>query len=155
MSKTNAIRILESLGIPHEILEYDVSEENVDARSVALKIGADPDMVFKTLVARGDHTGMVVFVIPGSAELHLKKAASVSGNKRVEMITLKELFPLTGYLRGGCSPIGMKKSYLTYIDETAQIFETICVSAGQRGVQLKLAAHDLVAAIQAQFADLI
>jgi Cys-tRNA(Pro)/Cys-tRNA(Cys) deacylase len=155
MSKTNAIRILESMNIDHVVVEYEVSEEELDAGSVAHKIGADPDTVFKTLVARGDKTGVVVFVIPGSAELHLKKAATASGNKSVEMIHLKELLPLTGYIRGGCSPVGMKKSYPTFIDETALIFDTIFVSAGQRGTQMRLAPSDLASATNATFADLM
>jgi Cys-tRNA(Pro)/Cys-tRNA(Cys) deacylase len=155
MSKTNAIRILESLKIAHAVVEYESSEEELDAGSVARKIDADPDTVFKTLVARGDRTGIVVFVVPGSAELHLKKAASVSGNKSVEMIHLKELLPLTGYIRGGCSPVGMKKSYPTYIDDTALVFEAIFVSAGQRGMQMRIAPADLATAAGAQFADII
>ncbi len=117
--KTNAVRRLEALGVAHETVEYEVDEEALDAVSVARKIGADADGVFKTLVARGDKTGVVVFCIPGPAELHLKKAAAVSGNKSLEMVKAKELLPLTGYIRGGCSPVGMKKEYPTYIDETA------------------------------------
>ena len=155
MSKTNAIRILESHGISHSVVEYESSEEELDAASVARKIGADPDTVFKTLVARGDRTGIVVFVIPGSAELHLKKAASASGNRSVEMIHLKELLPLTGYIRGGCSPIGMRKAYPAFIDETALVFDAVFVSAGQRGMQMRLAPADLAAAAGARFADVI
>ena len=153
--KTNAIRILEALHIAHESIEYTVSEDEIDAVSVARKIGADPDCVFKTLVARGDRTGVCVFVIPGPAELHLKKAAAASGNKAVEMIHLKELLPLTGYIRGGCSPVGMRKAYPTFIDETAQLFDEIHVSAGMRGMQVRLAPGDLLAAVEAGYADLI
>ena len=109
MSKTNAIRILESRGIAHRVATYEVDEDELDAVSVARKIGVAPERVFKTLVAVGDKTGHVVFVIPGDCELDLKKAARASGNKKVEMIRMKELLPVTGYVRGGCSPIGMKR----------------------------------------------
>ncbi|MBL0174154.1 MAG: Cys-tRNA(Pro) deacylase [Ignavibacteria bacterium] len=153
--KTNAIRILESLRIAHEAIEYEVSEDEIDAMSVARKIGADPDCVFKTLVARGDRTGVCVFVIPGPAELHLKKAAAASGNKAVEMIHLKELLPLTGYIRGGCSPVGMKKQYPTFIDETAQLFDAIHVSAGVRGMQVRLSPGELLGAVGGVYAELI
>ena len=153
--KTNAIRILEALHIAHESIEYTVSEDEIDAVSVARKIGADPDCVFKTLVARGDRTGVCVFVIPGPAELHLKKAAAASGNKAVEMIHLKELFPLTGYIRGGCSPVGMKKQYPTFIDETAQLFDAIHVSAGVRGMQVRLSPGELLGAVGGVYAELI
>ena len=109
MSKTNAIRILESRGIAFSASAYEVSEDELDAVSVARKIGAAPETVFKTLVTTGDRTGHVVFVIPGNWELDLKKAAHASGNKKIEMIKMKDLLPVTGYIRGGCSPIGMKK----------------------------------------------
>lgn len=153
--KTNAIRILEALRIAHDTIEYAVSEDEIDAMSVARKIGADPDCVFKTLVARGDRTGVCVFVIPGPAELHLKKAAAASGNKAVEMIHLKELLPLTGYIRGGCSPVGMKKQYPTFIDETAQLFDAIHVSAGVRGMQVRLSPGELLGAAGGVYAELI
>jgi Cys-tRNA(Pro)/Cys-tRNA(Cys) deacylase len=153
--KTNAVRRLEALGVAHETVEYEVDEEALDAVSVARKIGADADGVFKTLVARGDKTGVVVFCIPGPAELHLKKAAAASGNKSLEMVKAKELLPLTGYIRGGCSPVGMKKEYPTYIDETAQLFARIHVSAGVRGMQLLIAPDDLLRAVGASYADVI
>lgn len=153
--KTNAVRRLEALGVAHETVEYEVDEEALDAVSVARKIGADADGVFKTLVARGDKTGVVVFCIPGPAELHLKKAAAASGNKSLEMVKAKELLPLTGYIRGGCSPVGMKKEYPTYVDETAQLFVRIHVSAGVRGMQLLIAPDDLVRAVGASYADVI
>lgn len=153
--KTNAVRRLEALGVAHETVEYEVDEEALDAVSVARKIGADADGVFKTLVARGDRTGIVVFCVPGPAELHLKKAAAASGNKSLEMVKAKELLPLTGYIRGGCSPVGMKKEYPTYIDETAQLFVRIHVSAGVRGMQLLIAPDDLVRAVGASYADVI
>lgn len=155
MSKTNAIRIVESLNINHQVVSYDVDENDLSGETVALKIGADPESVFKTLVCKGDKTGHIVFCIPVSLELDLKKAGHSSGNKKVEMIKLKDLHPLTGYIRGGCSPIGMKKLFPTYIDETAQLFESICVSAGVRGTQMKLSADDLLKLVNGVYADLI
>jgi Cys-tRNA(Pro)/Cys-tRNA(Cys) deacylase len=155
MSKTNAVRILESRGIKHSTSEYEVNEDELDAVTVARKIGADPDAVFKTLVTVGDRTGHTVFVIPGTGELDLKKAAHASGNRKVEMIRMKELLPATGYIRGGCSPIGMKKLFPTYIDETAQLYDEIFVSAGVRGTQVKLSPNDLREAVSAEFADLV
>ncbi|MHB8843047.1 MAG: Cys-tRNA(Pro) deacylase [Candidatus Aquicultor sp.] len=155
MSKTNAIRILESKNIPHKIHQYEVNEDDLSGITVAKKIGADSDSVFKTLVAIGDKTGVCVFCIPVTAELNLKKAAIESGNKKIEMLKLKDLQTTTGYIRGGCSPIGMKKSFPTYIDETAQIFDKIFVSAGVRGLQVCLSPEDLINVAGAEFADLI
>ncbi len=152
--KTNAVRILESLHIEHKVFEYESDDEALDAVTVAGKIGAAPESVFKTLVARGDKTGIGVFCIPGNFDLDLKKAAAVSGNKKIEMIQVKELLPLTGYIRGGCSPIGMKKRYPTYIDETALLHDEIFVSAGVRGQQLRIAPGLLAQAAEAEFADL-
>lgn len=154
MSKTNAVRILEAKGITHSTINYEFNEDEIDALSVANKINADKDTVFKTLVTRGDKNGINVFCIPADTELSLKKAASVSGNKSIEMIRMKELLPLTGYIRGGCSPIGMKKDYPTYIDETAQLFDEIYVSAGIRGTQVKVSPVDLKELVHAEFADL-
>ncbi len=155
MNKTNAIRILESHKITFDTVEYEVDENDLSGESVADKISASKDEVFKTLVAKGDKTGFCVFCIPVSYELNLKKAAKVSGNKDVEMIKVKELFPLTGYVRGGCSPIGMKKIFPTYIDETAQLFEIIYISAGVRGLQIKIHPKDLLTITSACYADLI
>lgn len=155
MSKTNAIRILESRGIAYTTSEYEVSEDELDAVSVARKIGAEPETVFKTLVTIGDKTGHAVFVIPGNCELNLKKAAQASGNKKIEMIKMKDLLPTTGYVRGGCSPVGMKKLFPTYIDETAQLYNEIYVSPGVRGTQIKLSPFDLKKAVNAEFADLV
>lgn len=155
MPKTNVIRILEAAKIPHTTHNYHVDEEALDAVTVANKVGADPESVFKTLIARGDKTGLNVFVIPGNFELHLKNAASASGNKKVEMIKMKELLPLTGYIRGGCSPIGMKKQFPTFIDETAQLFNEIYISAGVRGTQVKLNPTDLLSIIDGEWAELI
>jgi Cys-tRNA(Pro)/Cys-tRNA(Cys) deacylase len=153
--KTNAIRILESKNIPHTTIEYEYHEEEIDAVSVALKINAEPETVFKTLVARNEENKLMIFVVPGNFELNLKKAVSASGSKKIEMIKVKELLPMTGYIRGGCSPIGMKKLYPTFIDETAQLYEKIFVSAGIRGMQINISPIDLANIVEAQFADLI
>jgi Cys-tRNA(Pro)/Cys-tRNA(Cys) deacylase len=155
MSKTNAIRILESHKIKFATVSYEVDENDLSGETVAVKAGANPETVFKTLVCVGDKTGHIVFCIPVTQELNLKKAAAASNNKKVEMIKLKDLLPLTGYIRGGCSPIGMKKLFPTYIDETAQIFENIFVSAGVRGTQVKLNPDDLIKIINGSYADLI
>ena len=141
--KTNAIRILEKENISHSIHSYDVDESDLSGITVANKIGAEPERVFKTLVTRGDNSTINIFCIPVTEELNLKKAAVVSRNKKVEMIKEKELFPLTGYVKGGCSPIGMKKKYPTYIDQTAQLFDEIYISAGVRGMQVRLKPEDL------------
>lgn len=154
MSKTNAIRILESKEIVHSFVEYESSEDEIDAISVARKINADADMVFKTLVTVNDRNEHLVFVIPGPLELNMKKAATASGSKKIELIKVKDLLPLTGYIRGGCSPIGMKKQFPTYIDETAQLFDKIYCSAGTRGMQLYIAPADLAVVTEARFADL-
>jgi Cys-tRNA(Pro)/Cys-tRNA(Cys) deacylase len=155
MSKTNALRILESNNINYEAFSYEVDEDDLTGETVANKISADPDTVFKTLVCVGDKTYHCVFCIPVTMELNLKKAAASSGNKKVEMIKLKDLFPLTGYIRGGCSPIGMKKLFPTFIDETAQLFEQIYVSAGIRGTQVKLNPDDLLQTVKGVYVDLI
>ena len=155
MNKTNAMRILETHNIAFEAVAYEVDESDLTGTSVACKVAADPDTVFKTLVCVGDKTGHVVFCIPVTADLDLKKAASASGNKKIEMIKVKELFPLTGYVRGGCSPVGMRRQYPTYVDETAQLFESIYVSAGIRGIQMRLHPDDLVKIVGASYAELI
>ena len=155
MSKTNAVRILEARGINHSTVSYQVHEDKLDAVTVANEIGAEPGAVFKTLVARGEKTGIIVFCIPANMDLNLKKAAAESGNKKVEMIKVKEILDITGYIRGGCSPVGMKKAYPTYIDETAQLSAEIYVSAGVRGMQAKLAPLDLCFVTEAKFVDLI
>lgn len=155
MKKTNAVRILDSYNIHYELFEYEFNEDEIDAVSVADKINAPHEQVFKTLVATGDRTGIVVFVIPGNEELNLKKAASASGNKRIEMIKVKDLLSLTGYIRGGCSPVGMIKKYPTYLEETSQLFEKIYVSPGTRGMQMLLSPSDLTSVTDALLADLI
>lgn len=155
MSKTNAIRILESKKIPFTTLNYTVDDSDLSGKTVANKIGAEPEKVFKTLVCLGDKTGIVVFCIPVIMELDLKKSAKASANKSIEMIKLKDLFPLTGYVRGGCSPIGMKKHFPTFIDETAQLYDNIYVSAGVRGTQIKLNPDDLLKMVDGTIAELI
>ncbi len=155
MSKTNAVRILESKGIRFSVHSYEVNEEDLSGSTVAKKIGAEEETVFKTLVADGDKNGINVFCIPVSEELNLKKAAAVSENKSVEMIKVKELLLLTGYIRGGCSPIGMKKDYPVFIEETAQLFEKIYISAGVRGMQICITPNDLQKVVNAVFADLL
>lgn len=152
--KTNAMRLLETAGCTYEHLEYEYDEGDLSGVHAAEAMGMDPDTVFKTLVVKGDRRGILVFCIPVAAELDLKKCAAVAGDKRVEMVHVKELLGLTGYIRGGCSPVGMKKKYPTYIDETAEIFDAICVSAGQRGHQIRLSPADLQRVTDASFADL-
>jgi len=152
--KTNAIRIIESLGIPYGTASYEAGEEHADAVAVARRLGVEPETVFKTLVARSEKGEILVFCIPAPPELDLKKAARAAGVKKVELIGLKELHPLTGYVRGGCSPVGMKKEYRTWIDETALLHERIYVNAGSRGLQMILAAAELARACAAGFVDL-
>jgi len=153
-SKTIAARILDQLKISYELREYQFSEDELDAESVARKIGLPPEQVFKTLVVRGDRTGVMLACIPGSKELDLKALAQVSGNKRVEMAPVKEIQSLTGYIRGGVSPLGVKKSYPFYLDSTALDFDRISISAGQRGLQILVAGSDLQRATKANLAHL-
>ncbi|MCR5325396.1 MAG: Cys-tRNA(Pro) deacylase [Bacteroidales bacterium] len=148
--KTNAARLLDAAGISYSLVEYAIDEEHLEASHVAEQLGEDIDRVFKTLVLRGDKTGPLVCVIPGSFEVDLKVAARISGNKNCEMLHLKELLPLTGYIRGGCSPIGMKKPFPTYIHESALLHDTIYISAGVRGLQLCINPKDLITFINAQ-----
>ncbi len=155
MNKTNAIRILEANKIVHTIHTYEVDENDLSGETVAKKINADAAAVFKTLVANGDKNGINIFCIPVTEELNLKKAAAVSGNKKIEMVKVKDLIPLTGYIRGGCSPIGMKRQYPAFIEETAQLIDKIYVSAGVRGMQVYLSPLDLQKITNAIFEDLI
>lgn len=153
--KTNAIRLLENGNIPFQFYEYDVADGRIDGKSIAEKIGESPDQVFKTLVTQAPPgKDYFVFVVPASGELDLKKAAKACGRKSIEMIPQKLLFPLTGYIHGGCSPVGMKKLFPTYIDETAILFDKICVSGGRIGTNLGVKPDDLATFIQAQFVDL-
>ncbi len=153
--KTNALRIVESLGIAYEVAAHPVGEEHFDAVTVAGLLGVNPDILFKTLVAHDERGSPLVFIVPGNAELDLKKAAKAAGAKKVELIGLKDLTPLTGYVRGGCSPIGMKKRFPTWIDEIASSYERIYVNAGARGLQMIIAPADLLRAADALSADLV
>src|SRR5215470_17226008 len=142
-TKTNAVRILETAGIQYELREYEVDEDDLSAPRVAEKIGMPPDQVFKTLVARGDRTGVVMACIPANTELDLKALAAASGNKKVELVPVKDVLGLTGYIRGGVSPVGTRKPYPFYLDETADLWDLISVSAGVRGCQMLIAPDDL------------
>ena len=153
--KTNVMRLLDKAKIPYEHREYEVDENDLSGTHAANLMGVDHRTLFKTLVLHGDKQGYLVMVIPVDEEVDLKKAAKVSGNKKVEMLPMKELLPLTGYIRGGCSPIGMKKQFPTWIHESAKELPVIGVSAGQRGVQILLSPLDLAKYIRAQFADVI
>lgn len=147
--KTNAVRLLDTLGIRYELRDYEVEEEHLDAESVAAKVGLPPEQVFKTLVARGDRNGVCVAVIPANNELDLKALAKLTGDRKIELVPLKEVQPLTGYIRGGCTALGMKKEYPVFVDETVELFEAISVSAGTRGTQMILAPGDYLKATQA------
>jgi Cys-tRNA(Pro)/Cys-tRNA(Cys) deacylase len=153
--KTNALRILEAAHIPHETAEHALGDEHSDAVEVARLLGVSPDILFKTLVARGGPNEVFVFCIPGSAELDRRKAARAAGVRDVGLVPLKELTPLTGYVRGGCSPLGMKKKYPTWIDEIASTLDRVYVNAGARGLQVVLAPADLLRAADATYADLV
>lgn len=144
INKTNAARLLDKARIDYELIPYTVDENNLAADHVAEELGEDIRQVFKTLVLRGDKTGIFICVVPGNTEVNLKQAARISGNKSAEMIAMKELLPTTGYIRGGCSPIGMKKVFPTYIHATCSDFPYIYISAGVRGLQIKIAPSDLV-----------
>ncbi|HFI0921105.1 TPA: Cys-tRNA(Pro) deacylase [Enterococcus faecium] len=152
--KTNAIRMVEQKKIPYTEHEYEWDENHLSASSVAEQLPESQSRIFKTLVAVGNVTGPFVAVIPGEAELNLKKLAKVSGNKKVEMLHLKDLEATTGYIRGGCSPIGMKKLFPTYLDQIAENYDQIIVSAGRRGLQMELAPQDICALTSGQFADI-
>lgn len=154
MTTTNAMRILMKANIPFDTSEYAVDESDLSGVHAAAALGIDPDRMFKTLVARGDKKGISVFCIPVAEELDLKKCAAVTGDKKIEMIHVRELLGLTGYIRGGCSPIGMKKKYPTWIDETAQLCDEIYVSAGMRGQQIIIAPDALKGCVGAEYADL-
>ena len=154
MTTTNAMRLLMKANIPFDTSEYEVDESDLSGVHAAQALGIDPDCMFKTLVARGDRKGLSVFCIPVAEELDLKKCAAATGDKKMEMIHVRELPGLTGYVRGGCSPVGMKKKYPTWIDETATLCDRIYVSAGLRGQQLILAPDALRDFIGAQYADL-
>ena len=154
-TKTNAVRLVQQAGIPVREEFYEFDENDLNGNHAAEAIGKPPEEVFKTLVARGERTGINVFCIPVCFELDLKKAAKAAGDKNMAMIPVKELLSLTGYIRGGCSPVGMKKKYPTYMDETAQLYDEIAVSAGARGHQMLLDPVELARLVAAKFVDLI
>ena len=150
IEKTNAARLLDRAKIAYELVPYTVDEANLAATHVAEELGEDIATVFKTLILRGDRTGHFVCVIPGDKEVDLKIAARISGNKWAELIPMKKLLPTTGYIRGGCSPLGMKRKFPTYIDSSCELHERIYISAGVRGLQIALSPHDLIAVVDAE-----
>ncbi|HWT27423.1 MAG TPA: Cys-tRNA(Pro) deacylase [Mobilitalea sp.] len=154
MIKTNVMRLLDQANIPYRSIEYEVDENNLAGEHVAEQIGIPMEQVFKTLVAKGEKKGIVVFCIPVNLELNLKKAAAIIGDKKIEMLHVKDLLGTTGYIRGGCSPIGMKKKFPTYMDETAILYDEITISAGIRGCQLCIPREQLVEYIDAQLCDI-
>jgi Cys-tRNA(Pro)/Cys-tRNA(Cys) deacylase len=148
--KTNAARFLDSLGIPYEVREYEVDPDDLAAESVALKVSLPPEQVFKTLVARGDKHGVCFAVVPGDQQLDLKALAQLTGDKKIDTVALKEVQPLTGYIRGGVTALAAKKSYPVFADETIELFDVISVSAGVRGAQLILSPADYIRATNAK-----
>lgn len=154
LNKTNVARLLDKAKVAYQLVPYEVDENDLSAIHVAEQLGENIAQVFKTLVLHGDKNGYFVCVIPGADEVDLKKAAKVSGNKSCEMIPMKELLPLTGYIRGGCSPIGMKKHFPTYFHHSIEQFDHIYVSAGQRGLQIKIAPSDLIQEVKGIVADI-
>ena len=153
--KTNAMRLLETAGCTYEHLEYEYDEGDLSGVHAAEAMGMDPDTVFKTLVVKGDRRGILVFCIPVSCEIDLKKAASVSGNKKVEMLHVKDLLQTTGYIRGGCSPVGMKKSFPTYFDTSVLSCDKIAVSAGVSGCQLLVKSDELIYYLKAKIENIV
>lgn len=152
--KTNAVRILERLGIHYELREYKVDPEDLSATTVAEKVGLPAEQVFKTLVARGERNGVCLAVVPGDAQLNLKALARLLGDRKVEVVPLKDVQPLTGYIRGGVTALGGKKDYPVYLDETAQLFDVISVSAGVRGTQVLIAPDDYIRATNARLGEI-
>ena len=155
MKKTNVMRLLDQAGISYDFKEYEYNEEDLSGIHAANALGFAPEMVFKTLVAVGDKTGPCVFVIPVAEELDLKRAAMVSGNKKVEMVHVRDLLALTGYIRGGCSPIGMKKKFPTFFDRMSELVDRMSVSAGARGCQVVVETEKLVRYVEAVVCDLV
>lgn len=154
MEKTNAARLLDKAGVAYELIPYVVDEEHLDAVHIAEQLGEAVETVFKTLVLKGDRTGYFVCVIPADCEVDLKAAAKISGNKKADLIPMKELLPVTGYVRGGCSPIGMKKAFPIFVHSSALDQDTICISAGVRGLQLRIVPTHLIAFIGATVASI-
>jgi Cys-tRNA(Pro)/Cys-tRNA(Cys) deacylase len=154
IAKTNAVRLLERLGVPFECRAYEVDPDDLAAESVAAKVGMRAEHVFKTLVARGDKQGVCLAVVPGNCELDLKALARATGDKKVDTVPLKEVEPLTGYIRGGVTALACKKTYPVYLDETAELFEVISISAGMRGLQVLVAPGDYIRVIGASVAPI-
>lgn len=152
--KTNAVRLLDSLGIPYELRDYEVDPDDLAAESVARKIGLPPEQVFKTLVARGDRTGVLLAVVPGDSELDLKALARVTGDRKVDVVPLKEVQPLTGYVRGGVTALAGKKDYPVFVDETLELFDVVSISAGARGTQILLAPGDYLRAVNGKVGEI-
>ena len=154
INKTNVARLLDKAKVSYELIPYEVDESDLSAVHVAASLGENVEQVFKTIVLHGEKSGYFVCVVPGDQEIDLKRAAKVSGNKKCELLPMKELLPVTGYIRGGCSPIGMKKHFPTYIHHTAEQYPYIYISAGQRGLQIKLDPADLLRETRAEYAEL-
>lgn len=154
LQKTNAARLLDAAGISYRLVAYEVDPNDLSATHVAEQLGEAPEEVYKTIVLHGDKSGYFVCVVPATSEINLKKAAKASGNKKVELIPMKNLLPLTGYIRGGCTAIGMKKPFPVYLQEDAEILDKLYVSAGQRGLQLLLAPADYINYTKATLADI-
>lgn len=154
-TKTNAARLLDKAKIPYRLIPYKVDEEHLDALHVAAELGENIECVYKTLILHGDRNGFLVCVIPGNREVDLKKAAKASGNKKVEMLPMKELLPTTGYIRGGCSPIGMKKPFPTYFQQEMEGLQEVFVSAGMRGLQIGIAPGELIRYVNGTLCDLV
>lgn len=154
INKTNVARLLDKAKVSYELIPYEVDESDLSAVHVAASLGENVEQVFKTIVLHGEKSGYFVCVLPGDHEIDLKRAAKVSGNKKCELLPMKELLPVTGYIRGGCSPIGMKKHFPTYIHHTAEQYPYIYISAGQRGLQIKLDPADLLREARAEYAEL-
>lgn len=155
INKTNVARLLDKAKVSYELIPYEVDESDLSAVHVAASLGENVEQVFKTIVLYGEKSGYFVCVVPGDQEIDLKRAAKVSGNKKCELLPMKELLPVTGYIRGGCSPIGMKKHFPTYIHHTAEQYPYIYISAGQRGLQIKLDPADLLREARAEYAELV
>lgn len=155
INKTNVARLLDNAGVQYDLIPYEVDESDLSAPHVAEQLGEDVKSVFKTIILSGDKSGYFVCVVPGDAEIDLKKAAKVSGNKKCDLLPMKDLLPVTGYIRGGCSPIGMKKHFPTFIHTSAQQYQRIFVSAGVRGLQIALSPTDLMLQSRGEYADLI
>jgi Cys-tRNA(Pro)/Cys-tRNA(Cys) deacylase len=155
MTKTNAMRLLDKAGISYKMTEYEVDENDLSGSHAADQLGMDHDTVYKTLVLKGEKTGYLVCCIPVDAELNLKKTAKAAGDKKVEMIHMKDLQAVTGYIRGGCSPIGMKKQFPTFVEETAILYDEIAISAGIRGQQIIISPQELISYVHGTFASIV